>query len=168
VRFYLLLLLSVINISLFGAEKPSSGQYSARLAAALSVVETGYALSPQEESDGAVDSKPYFLYKVLTLQEWRKSEKDRAIVRGANDSDFIQLSTKKQLQKIIDREFKDKDHAVVTIITSRLPVENKLVKELNANDGDSYFNFYGPKIPFCAVSYAMVRMEQAYKASLEK
>ena len=102
------------------------------------------------EHKGKSETLPTHLYKITTLQLWNASQKAKTLQLTTMDEEFIHLSEKHQVKKIIKKFFPDAQQVVVlTINPKQLP--GRLVKERNPGGTNEYFHMYDGAIPMSAV-----------------
>lgn len=94
--------------------------------------------------------KPTFLFKILTLESWEKSEREKILFLLPEDNQFIHLAKEEQLEKIIDKFFSDvKKIVVLKIDVSKM--QGNLVFEINPGGSTKYYHLYDGLIPFDAI-----------------
>lgn len=93
---------------------------------------------------------PQYLYKVLSVEDWKKSQSMEVVKLTDADQDFIHLARDDQLDRIV-RKYWDKapEYIVLKIDTTKLP--GKLVFEANPGGENKYYHLYGGSIPLKAV-----------------
>ena len=98
--------------------------------------------------------EPY-LYKILSYQHWQASQSRQSLVLSADDHNFIHLSTKEQLEKIIAKYWADASRVVILKLkTERL--QGELVFEANPGGTTKYYHLYKGLIPFNAIEEAKI------------
>lgn len=104
----------------------------------------------QSKQELGEEVTPQYLYKVLSVEEWKESQNDKSVKLGAIDKDFIHLSTEDQLSRIVEKYWGNvKEYVVVKIDTKKLP--GKLVYEANPGGTNKYYHLYNATIPLSAV-----------------
>lgn len=97
---------------------------------------------PQSE----IDMPPKYLYKVLLPKDWEESKNLPNVKLGSFDREFIHLSTEEQLNKIIEKYFKDEKMVIILKIeTDKLP--GNLIFEANPGGSTKYYHLYQGSIP---------------------
>jgi uncharacterized protein (DUF952 family) len=98
--------------------------------------------------------RPDFLYKILSMDDWKKSGK--TVHLPSMDADFIHLSTEDQLDKIIEKYWADaREYVVLKIETAKL--SGKLVLEANPGGTNKYYHLYNGSIPVSAIVESKVK-----------
>lgn len=93
---------------------------------------------------------PTHLYKILSVENWKKSQGARVLSLHSMDDEFIHLSTKEQLSRIIDKFWSDgTPYVVLEVNTAKLP--GKLILESNPGGTTKYYHLYDGEIPLDAV-----------------
>lgn len=93
---------------------------------------------------------PPFLYKVITTKNWKASHDQNKIILTSDDYDFIHLATDEQLEKVVDKYWKNEERFIILKIdTAKLP--GKLVLEANPEGKTKYYHLYEGSIPLDAV-----------------
>lgn len=93
---------------------------------------------------------PQYLYKVLSVEDWQKSQGMRSIKLTAADQDFIHLAREDQLDRIVGKYWdKVPEYVVLKIDAAKLP--GKLVFEANPGGENKYYHLYDGSIPLKAV-----------------
>lgn len=94
---------------------------------------------------------PPYLYKVLSLEDWKESQNKSSLKLPPADKEFIHLSTEEQLDKIIAKYWssKNEDFVVLKLNTSQLPGE--LRYEANPGGTNKYYHLYQGSIPLNAI-----------------
>lgn len=116
-------------------------------------IEVNENLLMQEEHQK--NHPPDFLYKVLSMEDWKESESQNQAKLPKSDADFIHLATEDQLDRIIQKYYSDvPEYVVLKIETKRLP--GKLVYEANPGGVNLYYHLYDGAIPKGAIVDARV------------
>lgn len=89
------------------------------------------------------------LYKVMSPEEWERSQLQEYLVRGAIDTTFIHLATQEQYPKVLEKFWKGREVVLLTLDPSRL--EGRLVFEKNPGGATLYPHLYDAEIPLQAV-----------------
>lgn len=93
---------------------------------------------------------PQYLYKVLSIEDWKKSQGMESVKLTDADQDFIHLAKRDQLDRIVAKYWdKVPEYVVLKIDTKKLP--GKLVFEANPGGENKYYHLYGGSIPLKAV-----------------
>ncbi|MFI5343769.1 MAG: DUF952 domain-containing protein [Chlamydiales bacterium] len=123
------------------------------VSAASGSVEAIENSSMQEETQK--NQPPQFLYKVLSMEDWKGSESQNQVKLSKSDTDFIHLSTEDQLDRIVQKYYSDvPEYVVLKIETQKLP--GKLVFEANPGGVNKYYHLYDGAIPKSAVVNAKI------------
>jgi len=111
------------------------------------------AIEETEQSSKIIKERqmpPPYLYKVLSVEDWKESENRSSVKLSPADKKFIHLSTAEQLDKIIAKFWSgNKEFIVLKLNTSRLPGE--LRYEANPGGTNKYYHLYQGSIPLDAV-----------------
>lgn len=93
---------------------------------------------------------PQYLYKLLSIENWKKSQNMESVKLPDTDQDFIHFAREDQLDRIV-RKYWDKitQYVVLKIDTKKLP--GKLVFEANPGGENKYYHLYDGSIPLKAV-----------------
>lgn len=98
---------------------------------------------------------PKYLYKILTVQDWKESQGRESVKLSRSDHDFIHLSKEDQLDRIIEKYWKDiPEFIVLKINTDNLP--GRLIYEANPGGSNRYYHLYNGSIPLNAVCESKV------------
>jgi uncharacterized protein (DUF952 family) len=93
---------------------------------------------------------PQYLYKVLSSEDWKKSQGMEVVKLTDADRDFIHLAKGDQLDRIVGKYWdKVPEYVVLKIDTKKLP--GKLVFEANPGGENKYYHLYGSSIPLKSV-----------------
>lgn len=94
---------------------------------------------------------PEYLYKILTLEDWKQSEGLEQVHLPSADIDFIHLATEEQLSKIIRKYwFEAPAFIVIEFEVSKLPGELRL--ECNPGGTTPYYHLYNGFLPQKAIA----------------
>lgn len=117
------------------------------LTAFSSFTSLGICSTPQEL---AAEKTPAFLYKVLSLEDWKKSQGRETLQLSSADAEFIHFSREDQLDRIIQKYWAgDSEYVVLKVETAKLP--GKLVFETNPGGTAKYYHLYDGSIPLDSV-----------------
>lgn len=93
---------------------------------------------------------PKYLYKIISIEDWKKSQGMEFIALSSSDRDFIHLSKEDQLDKIIEKYWKNiPEFIVLKIYTDKIP--GKLIYEQNPGGSNKYYHLYNGSIPLNAI-----------------
>ena len=93
---------------------------------------------------------PQFLYKILSLEDWKNSQGKRSVTLSSMDHEFIHLAKEDQAAKIIEKYWPGVAEVVVLkVYTNKLP--GRLMYEANPGGANKYYHLYGGSIPLEAV-----------------
>ena len=93
---------------------------------------------------------PQYLYKVVSVEDWKKSQNLESVKLTDADQDFIHLAREDQLDRIVGKYWdKVPEYVVLKIDTTKLL--GKLVFEANPGGENKYYHLYGGSIPLQAV-----------------
>jgi len=97
------------------------------------------------------NTPPKYLYKILSLENWTKSQSAQFVVLSQDDTAFIHLATEEQLKGIADKYWSHApDYVILKIEATKLPGE--LVFEANKPGGNKYYHLYKGSIPLESVT----------------
>lgn len=97
-----------------------------------------------------MEQTPEYLYKILSSEDWKKSESGLFVVIPKEDKDFIHLSKDDQVDRIIDKYWKTQSEFVILKVkTDHLP--GTLVYEANPGGTNKYYHLYAGSIPLKAI-----------------
>lgn len=92
---------------------------------------------------------PEFLYKVVSVQDWKESQDLGHVVLGEMDTPFIHLSTESQLPRILSKYWPSGYYVILKLDPSKLL--GRLVLEANPGGENKYYHLYDGRIPISAV-----------------
>lgn len=93
---------------------------------------------------------PKYLYKILSIEDWKESQKSQKVKLPSEDSNFIHFSTEDQLDRILKKYWAHHQvYVILKVDTSKLP--GKLVFESNPGGTTKYYHLYDGEIPMKAV-----------------
>jgi uncharacterized protein (DUF952 family) len=96
------------------------------------------------------ETTPQYLYKVLSVEDWKKSQSLESVKLTDADYDFIHLAREDQLERIVGKYWdKVPEYVVLKIDTTKLP--GKLVFEANPGGENKYYHLYNGSIPLKTV-----------------
>jgi len=110
----------------------------------------------QQENIGftKVQERPNYLYKVLSMDDWAKSSE--TVLLSSMDADFIHLSTKDQLDKIVEKYWAGASEYVVLKIEAA-KLSGELVLEANPGGTNKYYHLYNGSIPLSAIMESKIK-----------
>lgn len=98
---------------------------------------------------------PQYLYKVLSVEDWQKSQSMGSVKLAVADEDFIHLAREDQLNRIVEKYWdKIPEYVVIKIESTKL--SGKLVFETNPGGENKYYHLYNGSIPLKAVIEAKI------------
>lgn len=107
---------------------------------------TSCAENATKVEQGQQEATPQYLYKVITIENWKNSQGKGFVMLADEDKDFIHLAKEDQVQRIIDKYWADAPEFVVLKIDAKnLP--GKLVFETNPGGTNKYYHLYNSPIP---------------------
>lgn len=93
---------------------------------------------------------PEYLYKVVSLEDWKKSQSQIFVVLSKDDTVFVHLAQKNQLDSIIEKFWSHASgYVVLEVSTSQLL--GRLVYEANPGGTNKYYHLYEGSIPLNSV-----------------
>lgn len=103
------------------------------------------------------EEKPKYLYKVITVEAWKKSQDQPSLMLSDDDRQFIHFSRDDQLERIINKYWSSiPEFIVLKIDTERLP--GNMVFEANPGGTAKYYHLYNGAIPMAAVIEVAIRI----------
>lgn len=112
--------------------------------------------SQQKQNSRAEETMPQYLYKVLSMENWKASQGKQTVQLSEEDKDFIHFSTAEQLDRIIDKYWSDTpSYVILKVDVKKLPGEMKF--EANPGGVNKYYHLYHGSIPFKAIKDANIR-----------
>lgn len=107
-----------------------------------------FGLSSLISGDQIMEKRPVFLYKVLSVEDWAKSQK--TVHLSSMDAEFIHLATEDQLSSIIAKYWADVPrYIVLKLEVSKL--SGNLVYEANPGGMNKYYHLYNGNIPLSSI-----------------
>ncbi|MES2122652.1 MAG: DUF952 domain-containing protein [Chlamydiota bacterium] len=101
------------------------------------------------------DAKPHYLYKIISQDNWEKSQTENTLVLSKDDQLFIHFSTEDQVERILVKYWSDvPECTILKVATDRLP--GNLVYEANPGGTSKYYHLYEGEIPLKAVVEATI------------
>ncbi len=99
----------------------------------------------------AEEVTPRYLYKILSTQDWAKTQGKKAVQLSSMDTEFIHLSTQDQLEPILKKFWSHVSECILLKLeASKLP--GRLVFEANPGGQNRYYHLYDGSIPLDAVT----------------
>lgn len=93
---------------------------------------------------------PQYLYKILSVEDWKKSQSMDVVKLTDADQDFIHLAREGQLDRIVGKYWdKAPEYVVLKIDTKKLP--GKLVFEASPGGENKHYHLYDGSMPLKAV-----------------
>jgi uncharacterized protein (DUF952 family) len=90
------------------------------------------------------------LYKILSLENWQKSQAQEMLVLSDADAKFVHFSTRDQFERILQKYWSDGSEYVVLKVDSE-KLLGRLVLEANPGGVNQYYHLYDGSIPLEAV-----------------
>ena len=94
--------------------------------------------------------QPTYLYKVLTIDDWKESHFLKSVKLSEADENFIHFSTENQLERIIEKYWAHLPHFIVLKIDP-IKLVGKLVYEVNPGGLNKYYHLYEGSIPLNSI-----------------
>lgn len=93
---------------------------------------------------------PKYLYKIISVEDWKRSQGVGSVKLSSADDEFIHLSKEDQLDRIIEKYWANvPEFIVLKIDTDKLP--GRLVYETNPGGSNKYYHLYNGSIPLNSV-----------------
>ena len=97
-----------------------------------------------------IECNETYLYKVLSVKNWKLSQESDFLILSPMDQDFIHLAKEEQVERIVNKFWKQEpEYVLITLNPSSL--EGNLVYESNPGGKNKYYHLYDGKIPLEAV-----------------
>jgi len=93
---------------------------------------------------------PDYLHKIITLNQWEKSQNKEYIFLLDSDNQFIHFAEKDDIERIKNKFFSDQDKLVVLTVNPQKLV-GKLIKEKNPGGSRKYYHLYDGSIPLKSI-----------------
>lgn len=95
-------------------------------------------------------SLPFYLYKILSKQNWESSKTSNFLLLPPEDQEFIHFSTEEQLERIISKYWKDvPEYLILKVDPNKLI--GQLILEANPGGSSKYYHLYNGSIPKSAI-----------------
>lgn len=128
------------------------------LSVMLTVLAAAMPLNCSQSCGQKIEQKeeaPSYLYKVLSVENWKKSQSDLTVALSTDDKDFIHFSREDQLKRITSKYWAAvPEYVVLKVDTSKLA--GKLVFEANPGGTSKYYHLYEGSIPLEAITESKV------------
>lgn len=109
--------------------------------------ENGFRMGGEHMQENSV---PKYLYKILSLDNWERSESKTSLTLSDDDREFIHLAREDQVDKIAEKYWSNvPEYVILQLDTELLP--GKLVFEANPGGSNKYYHLYHGSIPLKAV-----------------
>lgn len=95
------------------------------------------------------ENTPPFLYKVLSMDNWKASQSQNHILLSKDDWEFIHLAREDQLDRIIKKYWVKLPFVILKLDVAQL--SGTLVYETNLGGINKYYHLYAGSIPLKAV-----------------
>ncbi len=96
------------------------------------------------------DLPPHYLYKIVSQENWKKSQEGNSLVLSEEDQLFIHFSTEDQVERILVKYWSNvHECTILKVATDRL--SGNLVYEANPGGTSKYYHLYEGEIPLKAV-----------------
>lgn len=93
---------------------------------------------------------PEFLYKVISIEKWKKSNTQEEVILSAMDTDFVHLATEEQLAHVIPKFWADAKQFVILKVDAK-NLRGTLKYESNPGGSNKYYHLYDGAIPVAAI-----------------
>lgn len=101
------------------------------------------------------ETTPQYLYKVLSVENWKQSQSTKSLTLSADDQAFIHFSREDQLERITSKYWSSvPEYMILKINTAKL--HGKLVFEANPGGTSMYYHLYNGSIPLEAIEESKV------------
>mgnify|MGYP000081177397 CR=1 FL=1 len=112
----------------------------------------GFSSEVDKEKGNLVSDEsvvPTYLYKIVSVEDWEKSQGKEYLVTGSIDSSFIHLATEEQVVPVAKKFWEGKSYVVLRVDPKKMI--GRLVYETNPGGTTHYYHLYEGKIPIEAV-----------------
>lgn len=114
-----------------------------------------FAVSQPQQEVVQQETTPQYLYKVLSLENWKQSQSAKSLVLSADDQAFIHFSREDQLERITSKYWSSvPEYMILKIHTAKL--QGELVFEANPGGTSKYYHLYKGSIPLEAIAESKV------------
>lgn len=94
-------------------------------------------------------SNPDYLYKIVSVDEWDKSQNQNWVEDSLMDKDFIHLAEEDQIAHVVKKFWKNRDYIILKLDCKKLV--GYLVHETNPGGTTRYYHLYEGNIPIDSV-----------------
>jgi uncharacterized protein (DUF952 family) len=101
-----------------------------------------------------LDPTSKYLYKIISPENWQKSQLQNILVTPPMDDEFIHLSTEEQLPGIIRKFWDGKDYIVLQLDVTK--IQGRLIHECNPGGSTLYYHLYEGSIPMDSIIQPMI------------
>lgn len=103
---------------------------------------------------------PQYLYKILPLTYWQRTQSANSVCLTAEDYQLIHLAKEDQLENIIKKYWSDAPQFVILKLKANV-LEGDLVYEANPDGTSKYYHLYNGFIPFSAIAESKIIYREA-------
>jgi uncharacterized protein (DUF952 family) len=97
-----------------------------------------------------MEKTPTYLYKILSIDDWAKSQGCEHVCLPSGDAEFIHLAKEDQLSRIITKYWGHvPEYVVLKLKAAKL--RGRLVLEANPGGTNKYYHLYEGEILFSAI-----------------
>lgn len=104
-----------------------------------------------EPGHQAASSQGRDLYKIVTKEQWRESQKLGYVQPGPDDTAFIHLAKKDQVQKVLEKFYWPTESRAYVLTLNASKLVGKVIQEKNPGSSTLYPHLYEGSIPLSAV-----------------
>lgn len=114
-----------------------------------------FAVAQPQQEIVQQEITPEYLYKVLSVENWKQSQSAKTLALSADDQAFIHFSREDQLERITSKYWSSvPEYIILKIKTVKLP--GKLIFEANPGGTSKYYHLFEGSIPFEAIAESKV------------
>ncbi len=95
------------------------------------------------------ESAPRYLYKVVSVEDWKRSVAGNQVALSPIDEEFVHLATREQLSHVEKKFWAGREYLILKIETEKMG--GRLIHETNPGGVTKYYHLYDGVIPLEAV-----------------
>lgn len=97
---------------------------------------------------------PQYLYKIVSLQQWEKSQEQNQLILSETDRDFIHLAKQDQIGRVVKKFWNHDPHVILKLNSSKL--NGSLIYETNPSGTTKFYHLYDGSIPIDAIDDVVI------------
>jgi uncharacterized protein (DUF952 family) len=120
-------------------------------AAALCLASQSVYCNQVSNQKETMESTPQYLYKILSAEDWKKSQDLNSVILSSADADFIHFSKEDQVDRIVSKYWsQNSSYVILKVEAAKLP--GKMIFEANPGGASKYYHLYDGSIPLNAIA----------------